>query len=54
LRNYLDKAKENVKGRNREYSNQFANETAPFNCPEWTVDGYNGELKRVVNNACDK
>jgi hypothetical protein len=58
LRDYLDKAKENVKAhernRNRECSDQFASEEAPFNCPEWAAIGYEGDLKQAVNNACKK
>jgi hypothetical protein len=54
LRNYLDKAKKGRNKRSREYSDQFFNEEAPFNSPEWTVKGYDGELKRAVNNACKK
>jgi|GraSoiStandDraft_24_1057298.scaffolds.fasta_scaffold277808_1 hypothetical protein len=55
LRNYLDKARENVKGhnqRNRECSSQFANEKKPSDCPAWTLNGYDGDLRRAVNNAC--
>lgn len=56
LRNYLDKARENVKGynkqRNREQSSQFANEKKPFDCPAWTLNGYDGDLRQAVINAC--
>ena len=55
LRDYLDGTKKNVNHnqRNRELSDQIFNEAAaPPNCPAWTLKGYNGELKRHVDNAC--
>jgi hypothetical protein len=55
LRDYLDKAKERGHNkRSREYSDQFFNEEAPLNSPEWTIKGYDGELKGAVNDACKK
>ena len=58
MRDYLDKTKRNVnnnqRNRNRELSDQFVNEEAPSNCPAWTVKGYDGDLKRAVDNACNK
>ena len=55
LRDYLDKAKERGHNkRSREYSDQFFNEEASLNSPEWTIKGYDGELKRAVNDACKK
>ena len=54
MQDYLDRTKKNVNHnqRNRELSDQIFNEAAPSNCPAWTLKGYDGELKRHVDNAC--
>ena len=49
----IDKDIKNTrKKRKRLYSNEFApnEETAPVNAPNWTKSGYNGTLKKSIEN----
>ena len=53
LRVIIDKDTKNThKKRKRLYSNRFApnEETAPVNAPNWTKSGYNGTLKKSIEN----
>ena len=53
LRVIIDEDTKNTrKKRKRLYSNGFApnEETAPVNAPNWTKSGYNGTLKKSIEN----
>jgi len=57
LRGYVDKTFNESsmvsRTRNRIYDNEhYTDETAPFRAPEWTLSGYNGSLKKYVDDYC--